>query len=326
MPLVWDLITDNDSVEGKLVTTAVIVAIAFVVGTVVGRISTRRVDDRYRKYYARKIVHYVVVAVTLILLGIVWRPFAGQLGLVLGLMAAGIAVGLQDLIGSLAGWFNIQSGSIFRVGDRVDVGGVQGDVIDISPVRTKIMEIGSGLEGDTWVRGRQYTGRIVAIANKATFADPVFNYSASFEFIWEEVMIPIDYRDDWHGAERIMTEEAQRVSSSAEAEEAIARMIQRYPLARTEVESRVFVRATDNYLELAARFVVPVRRARSVKDELTRRVLDRLGMEGIPVASTTQNLTLRRDVPDRLAFVRPGRTSDATVPRRRTRRLRRPPT
>lgn len=299
MPLVWDLITDNNSIEGKLVTTTVIVAVAIVVGTVVGRVWSRRVDDLYRKYYARKIVHYVVAAVTLIGLGILWRPFAGQLGLVLGLMAAGIAIGLQDLIGSLAGWFNIQSGSIFRVGDRVDVGGVQGDVIDISPVRTKIMEIGSGLDDETWVRGRQYTGRIVAIANKATFDDPVFNYSASFEFIWEEVTIPIDYRDDWHRAERIMTEEAQRVSSSTEAEQAIAHMVERYPLARTEVESRVFIKATDNYLELAARFVVPVRRARWVKDELTRRVLDRLSMEGIPIASTTQNLTLRQDAPPR---------------------------
>ena len=295
----WDLITDNDSVEGKLVTTIVTVAIAIVVGTVVGRVSARRFEDRYRKYYARKISHYVVATLTLIGLGILWRPFAGQLGLVLGLTAAGIVIGLQDLIGSLAGWFNIQSGSIFRVGDRVEVGGVQGDVIDISPVRTKVMEIGSGLDDDTWVRGRQYTGRIVAIANKATFVDPVFNYSASFEFIWEEVMIPIDYRDDWHGAERIMTEEAQRVSSTEEATQAIAHMVERYPLARTEVEPRVFINATDDYLELAARFVVPVRRARWVKDELTRRVLDRLAVEGIPIASTTQSLTLRKDVPPR---------------------------
>jgi small-conductance mechanosensitive channel len=123
VPLVWDLISDNNSLEGKVVTTVMIVAIAIVVGTVVGRVWSRRVDDRYRKYYARKIVHYVVVAVTLIGLGILWRPFAGQLGLVLGLVAAGIAIGLHNLIGSLAGWFTIQSGSIFRVGDRVDVAG-----------------------------------------------------------------------------------------------------------------------------------------------------------------------------------------------------------
>jgi small-conductance mechanosensitive channel len=290
---VWELIVDNESVVGKLVTTLVVSAVAIVVGAALGRMSSRRVDDRYRKYYARKIAHYIVAVIALIGLGIVWRPFAGQLGLVLGLTAAGLAFAMQELIGALAGWFNIVSGSIFRVGDRVQLGGVRGDVIDVTPLRTKVMEIGSSVGDDTWVRGRQYTGRIVSISNKSTFTDPVFNYSTSFEFIWEEVTIPVAYRDDWHLAERIMTEEAVRVSSSKEAEQAIAAMLHRYPVARTEVEPRVFLRATDNYLELAARFVVPVRTARWVKDDLTRRVLERFAEAGIPVASTTEDVTVR---------------------------------
>ena len=291
----WDLFVDNASVEGKLVTTAVVAALAVFVGAVAGRLSSRRVEDRYRKYYARKIAHYTVAAVALIGLGIVWRPFAGQLGLVLGLTAAGLAFAMQELIGALAGWFNIVSGSIFRVGDRVQLGGVRGDVIDITPLRTKVMEIGSSVGDDTWVRGRQYTGRIVSISNKATFTEPVFNYSTSFEFIWEEVTIPVAYRDDWHLAERIMAEEALRVSSSKQAEDAIAAMLHRYPVARTEVEPRVFVRATDNYLELAARFVVPVRTARWVKDDLTRHILERFAEAGITVASPTQDVTIRSD-------------------------------
>ena len=64
------------------------------------------------------------------------------------------------------------------------------------------------------ILGRQYTGRIVAISNKATFTEPVFNYSATFDFIWEEVMIPVSYRDDWRTAESIMNEEAVRISAS----------------------------------------------------------------------------------------------------------------
>ena len=289
----WDLISDNDSVSGKLVTTAVIMLVAVVVAVVVGRFTSRRADDRYRRYYARKIAHYVVAVIAMIGLGILWRPFAGQLGLVLGLTTAGLAFAMQELIGSLAGWFNIVSGSIFRVGDRVQVGGVRGDVIDITPLRTKVMEIGSDVDDDTWVRGRQYTGRIVAVSNKATFTEPVFNYSATFEFIWEEVTIPVAYRDDWHTAERIMREEAIRVSSSGEAERAIASMLHRYPVARTEVEPRVFVKATDSYLELSARFVVPVRTARWMKDDLTRRILNRFAEHGIAVASSTQDVTLR---------------------------------
>ncbi len=292
----WDLIVDNDSVEAKLATTLVLVVIAVVVGWLAGRLASRRIEDRYHKYYARKIAHYVVALPALVGIGIIWRPFAGQLGLVLGLMTAGLAFAMQEVIGALAGWFNIVSGAIYRVGDRVDVGGVRGDVLDITPLRTKVMEIGSEIGDVTWVRGRQYTGRIVAVSNKATFTDPVFNYSATFGFIWEEVAIPVAYRDDWHLAERIMSEEAVDVSAATEAEQAIAEMLRRYPVARTEIEPRVFVRATDNYLELAARFVVPVRTSRQMKDRFTRRVLERLASEGITVASPTQDVTVRRAV------------------------------
>jgi small-conductance mechanosensitive channel len=292
MESLWDLIVDIDSVTGKLVTTAFIVGLGMVVGVVAGRALALRAQDRYRRYYVRKGVSLVAAVVALIALGILWRPFAGQLGLVLGLITAGVAFAMQELIGALAGWFNIVSGSIYRVGDRVQVGGVRGDVIDVTPLRTKVMEIGSGVDDDAWVRGRQYTGRIVAISNKATFTEPVFNYSAAFDFIWEEVTIPVGY-DDRLRAEEIMNEEAVNISTSEEAAVALADMVRRYPVARTEVEPRVFIRATDNYLELAARIVVPVRMARWCKDELTRRILDRFEDAGIAVASQTADLTLR---------------------------------
>ncbi len=292
MESLWDLIIDIDSVTGKLVSTVVIVGIGVVVGAFAGRVLAIRAEDRYRRYYIRKGVSLVAAVISLIALGILWRPFAGQLGLVLGLITAGVAFAMQELIGALAGWFNIVSGAIYRVGDRVQVGGVRGDVIDVTPLRTKVMEIGSGVDDDTWVKGRQYTGRVVAISNKATFTEPVFNYSAAFDFIWEEVTIPVAYADR-RRAEEIMNEESVRISTSEEAAAALANMVRRYPVARTEVEPRVFIRATDNYLELAARIVVPVRTARWCKDELTRRILDRFEETGIVVASQTADLTLR---------------------------------
>ncbi len=143
------------------------------------------------------------------------------------------------------------------------------------------------------ILGRQYTGRIVAISNKATITEPVFNYSATFDFIWEEVRIPVSYQDDWRTAESIMNEEAVRISASDDAERALAQMIHHYPLARTEVEPRVFVRATDNYLEIAARFVVPIRTARWSKDKFTQRILDRFEQTGIAIASETADITIR---------------------------------
>lgn len=290
----WDLLRDNDSVAGRAVTTAVILVVAVAVAVLVGRLMSSRADDIYARYYARKLTHYVVGVLAAVALAIVWRPFAGRLGVVLGLITAGLAFAMQEVIGAFFGWINILSGRIFRVGDRVQMGGVRGDVIDITPLRTKIMEIGSEGDEQTWVRGRQYTGRIVAVSNKATFTEPVYNYSAIFDFLWEELTLPVSYEDDWREAERILTEEARRTTDAENAQEAIREMTRRYPVPRTEVEPRVFARSTDNYMELSARFVVPVRTARSAKDEITRRVLARLDDAGIPVASTTQDVTIRR--------------------------------
>ncbi|MBK5331657.1 MAG: hypothetical protein JJD93_06785, partial [Ilumatobacteraceae bacterium] len=98
------VIAADESAGGKFAITGVIVVVAFLIAIVLGRLLSHRVDDRYRKYHTRKIVHYVVAVLALIGLGILWRPFAGQLGLLLGLVAAGLVVALQDVVVSFAGW------------------------------------------------------------------------------------------------------------------------------------------------------------------------------------------------------------------------------
>lgn len=285
------------------IASGVIVAVSFILAVVGLRIVSVRSEDRAALYHGRRAVRYAMVFLALVALAIVWRPFAGRIGLVLGLLAAGVAFAINEVLGAIAGWLNILTGRIFRVGDRVEMGGVRGDVIDITPVRTKIVEMGAAPdEGDgdaagAWVRGRQYTGRIVTISNKATFTDPVYNYSAVLDFIWEELTIPVSYDADHALAEQILLEEAERISRSEQANIAIEETRRRYPVPRTELEPRVFLRSTDNYLELSARFVVSVRTARSVKSDMTRRVLDRLREAGIPIASATQDVTVAMKQP-----------------------------
>jgi small-conductance mechanosensitive channel len=284
------LLRDNESVAGRIVTSVALLAVATLVGWLAGRLLSRRTADAHDRYYARKFVHYGVALVTVVALAVVWRAFAGRVGVVLGLATAGLAFAMQEVIGALAGWFNILSGRIFRVGDRIEMGGVRGDVIDITPLRTKVMEIGSPTSGDTWVRGRQFTGRIVAISNKATFTEPVFNFSGAFDFLWEELAVPVAFDQDWELAVDILEEEARRISSTAQASQAMERMRRSYPVPRTELEPRVFVTPTDDYMQLSARYLVPVRAARAVKDDLTRRVITRLGDAGIEVASSTMDV------------------------------------
>lgn len=299
-----ELLQDNNSLAGRLVTSAVLCAVAMVLAGLLGVLVSRRSDDPYSRYYLRKATHYTVVVILVIVLAVVWRPFAGRIGFVLGLAAAGLAFAMQEVIGAFAGWVSILTGRQFRVGDRIEMGGVRGDVLDITPLRTKVLEIGSARTETSAVRGRQYTGRVVSISNKAVFSEPVFNSTAALDYLWEELTVPVPYGQDWRLAERILREEAQSASASTEARAAIEEMRQRYPVGGAEVQPRVFVRLTDNWIELAARFVVPVRSARTVKDQMARRVLDRFTGSGLTVASATQDITVHAEGEDRGAPAR----------------------
>ena len=207
MDTFFELLLDNESAAGRAVSSVAVVAFGFVLASFLPSVVTRRSEDATTRYYARKLVRFGIGVVVLVVLAVIWRAFAGRIGVVLGLGAAGLAFAMQEVVGAIAGWFNILSGSIFRVGDRIQMGGVRGDVIDITPLRTKIMEMGTANEDGSWVGGRQYTGRIVAVSNKMTFTEPVFNYSTVFGFIWEELTVPVPYDADWHRAEQILRDE-----------------------------------------------------------------------------------------------------------------------
>jgi small-conductance mechanosensitive channel len=284
---------------GRLVWTAAIAGTVLLVTTAGGSLARRRAEDQFTAFHLVRVIRYTTIVVAVVALLFVWRLFNGHGTLVIGFVVAGLTFALQEVVGAVAGWFNILTGRIYRVGDRIEIAGVHGDVIDVTLLRTKLLEFGTATEtaddtAATWVRGRQYTGRIVFLSNKTTFTEAVFNYSAALDFIWEELTVPIPYGADWKLAERILLEEAERISSGVEAQEAVRRLEARYPVPKTEVEPRVFVQMTDNWMQLAARFVIPVRQSRTLKSELTRRVRERFDEAGLQIASTTMDVTVHR--------------------------------
>lgn len=276
-----------------LLTAAIGVGLAIGVA-LLNRLAGRAFDEPGQRYNIRRLIRTVAGVLMTVAVILIWRPLDGDLAPALGLAAAGLAFAMQEVIGSIAGWFNITFGSIFRVGDRVQVAEVHGDVIDISLLKTRLMEIGSA-GGPTWVQGRQYTGRVVTVSNKATFTSPVYNYSSYFEFIWEEIEIAIPHHGDWQAASTILERAARRHSASEGARAAMQEVRRRFPVPAAEVEPKVFASADESYMRLAVRFVVPIRSARSAKDELIREIHLALAAEGIEVVGTQVVQTAERE-------------------------------
>lgn len=202
---------------------------------------------------------------------------------------------MQNVLSSFAAWVGILAGKVFRVGDRVMMGGVRGDVIDVSPLRTTVMEIGSpgaAQDSDVWVRARQYTGRVVTISNESFFDEPIYNYSKDFGYIWEEIAVPLAYTTDWERGRDILLEEVEEATRPFRemSAEALVEMARSYLVHESELDPRVFLELTDNWVELSIRFVIPVRAARALKSSVSEKVLRRYGKEGIVIASETSQI------------------------------------
>lgn len=227
-----------------------------------------------------------LVGVTLVLI-----TYSGQLpGLTvtLGVAGAGIAFALQEVIVSLAGWIAISFGQYYTTGDRVQLGGIRGDVIQIGVLRTTLMEIGE------WVNADQYNGRIVRISNAFVFKEPVFNYSEEISFVWDEISIPVRYGSDHHLAREIMRKAADAVIGTTieEVTREWDAMRRKYPLENASVEPTVFLVANDNWMQLSLRYPIYAKRRRTIHDELFMYILDAIAeTEGrVKLASTTLEL------------------------------------
>lgn len=233
------------------------------------------------------------------LLGLVsiWFNSPARFAEVAGLVGAGIAFAMQKVITSFAGYFVILRGKTFNVGDRIRMGGVRGDVIALNFIQTVVMEMGEPLAGESddpgmWVHSRQYSGRIVTISNSEIFEQPVYNYTREFPYIWEEMHVPIAYRDDRHRAEQIILDAVARNSTDiAEmAEPELSRVKEHFFIEAAEIHPRVYVRITSNWAELTVRFLCRTHAIRNLKDRISREILDGLEQANIGIASGTYEI------------------------------------
>lgn len=233
----------------------------------------------------------------------IWFDNPARLGAALSLLTAGIAFALQRVITAVAGYFIILRGKTFNVGDRIVMGGVRGDVVALTFMQTKIMEMGEpppvqDAKPAVWVHSRQFTGRICTVSNDKIFDEPVYNYSHHFPYIWDEIRLPVRYADDHARAEEILLKAAQDHALRpdqvpAERLETLDRL---YGLKHLDFIPQVYMRLTDNWIELAVRFLTPDHGTRSVKDAMSRQILEGLEQAGIAVASATYEITNKAEV------------------------------
>ena len=185
-------------------------------------------------------------------------------------IGAGVAFALQEVIASVAGRIVIIMTSLYQIGDRIQIGERQGDVIHIGFMRTSLMEIGN------WVKADQYSGRIIHITNAAVLKENVINYSGSFPFVWDEIVVPVRYCNDQHRARSILLAVTEKIVNQYEttAGKKWQDVKTRYLVDTPDFSPAVTLIANDNWMEFTVRYIVPHKNRRTIKDKLFMSIVE----------------------------------------------------
>jgi small-conductance mechanosensitive channel len=254
---------------GKLVVIFIGIAIIWVIIKTIQKNLLSKIKDNDNRYKAKKFGGFIGFVLTIILVSVVYSDKLGGLTVAFGVAGAGIAFALQEVIASFAGWLAIMFGGFYKSGDRVQLGGIKGDVMDIGVLRTTIMETGQ------WVDGDLYNGRIVLVANSFVFKEPVYNYSGEFPFLWDEIKIPVQYGSNYKQTKEILLEIGKRIAGDLtdQSHEKWLELQGKYRLEDAQTEPMVSLIANDNWVEFTLRYVVNYKRRRVTKTLLFSDIL-----------------------------------------------------
>ena len=218
-----------------------------------------KIDNNQSWYRANKIRSFAGCILTFVLILVVFSSKLSGISTALGVAGAGVAFALQEVIASFAGWLAIMFGNFFRTGDRVQLGGIKGDVMDIGVLRTTIIETGQ----------------------------------------WDEITVPIQYGSNYELTTKILNEAGKEVVGdlTTDSKADWNHLQQMYRLEDAQTEPMVSLMANDNWVQFTLRYVVPFKRRRATKTDLFIAILKRVENTNgaVKFASTTFQLV---DSPD----------------------------
>jgi len=261
----------GDVSSERLIQSLALIVLLVLIRWLVVRLIARRIDDVRKLYQARKIATYVIAGLAIILVGRVWFQGVASLTTFIGLVSAGIAIALRDPITGIAGWAFILWRRPFGVGDRIQIAGHAGDVVDLRLFQFTLLEIGN------WVDADQSTGRIIHIPNGDVFTKPVANYVRGFRYIWHEIPILLTFESDWKKAKRILGEilGEHAEALTPDAERRLQAASRKYMIFYSTLTPIVYTAVRPSGVLLTMRFLCDPRRRRGTEETMLEAVLER---------------------------------------------------
>jgi small-conductance mechanosensitive channel len=256
--------------QQRLLASAVAILVIWATRRIFLTVVYRRVADLTGRYRVRKTSLYVAVPIGILVVGRIWFEGLQSVATFLGLLTAGLAIALKDLVVNLAGWGFILWRRPFQVGDRIQIGEHTGDVIDLRIFQFTLMEIGN------WVHAEQSTGRIIHVPNGQVLSDVLANYSRGFQYIWNEIPVLVTFESNWRKAKEILHRiaELESEATSERAQQMVQEASQKFLISYSKLTPTVYTSVEDFGVLLTLRYLCMPRGRRGSTEAIWERILD----------------------------------------------------
>jgi hypothetical protein len=248
---------------------AVIVTIVLIfLGT--SRLALPRFYKHEMLVSARLVNRYFMIASLLVAVAGFFLEDLRMLATTLGIVSAALVIALQDVFVSIAGWFAIVISNKIRVGDRVEIEGDKGDVIEIELMRTTLNEIETGIGID------HPTGRIIAVPNSYIFRSRLHNSSRHHRWVWLRTDITVSFETPLAEAAAVIKKALEETTAEAfaDARRDAAAFEHRYGRADAVYEPKVYCTIADSGVMFTMLAIAEYSAKAAMRDRLHWRILN----------------------------------------------------
>ena len=222
------------------------------------KVIRKQVKSNKAIYKWKRLSNSWLTIIGLIILGPLWFSSFGSFTTVLGFITAALAFALRDIVTDLAGYIFVSVRRPFQVSDRSEIGSTKGDVLQIEWFQITLLEVGN------WVGHDQSTGRVIYMPIGQVLTQPIYNYTAGFNWIWNEISVLMTFESNWEKAKKIILNiiNKQDEEMNENIEKSLKKAMQHHLIEYSNIKPIIYTNTTESGVNLTVRYLCPPKKRR----------------------------------------------------------------
>lgn len=249
--------------------TVIIIFLFFLIRKIINSFFLKRIQTPIYRILWKRIISYTLFFSFLFIIIPLWLPSLQSFSAFLGLFGAGILIINKEIIMNIFGWMYVVIRQPFKLANRIQVGDLTGDVIDIRIFETTLMETKKRDEGGLT------TGRVLHVPNMIFLTTPMANASKEFIFNWNELIVHLSHDSNWKKAKKIL----QKIADNHI--ENLSRDVKEMKAFHTEymslienIKHEIFIETNENHIIMKLRYLIEPRSSGKITSYLWEKILD----------------------------------------------------